>query len=162
LGIALGIVAERARRQRVAVQALAARGAAVFYEHDHDGQIGMKFHNPLASTPTWLDRLVGPDFFHNVVSVYVGYGNLREERDQRSLFQSPDLRRVLSTEDLKPLKDLPRLETLAIRDEASSDGLSLLADLPKLDKLSIKGSQANAPELKLLRQRRPKLTLYLQ
>src|SRR5262245_41488003 len=160
LCVLLAVTMERARRQRAAVSALRAAGASVFYEHEHDGRIGGTFQNPLASPPSWAERLLGEDFFHNVVSVYYGYGDLRTEAKQSTLFGRERAAASLTAEQLTPLKIFPRLKTLAINQPVSDEGYGLLSQLSELTALVVPANQQARAE-KAMRPNHPKMTVFL-
>ena len=101
----------RAERQRRAVQAIRKAGGQVCYDYEFDFLV-----KPKPPGPAWLRRLVGIDFFANVVHVY-----LDTEVDD---------------EDLEHLNGLPKLDTLSLGGTQVTDGglaqLKLLGDLQHL------------------------------
>jgi hypothetical protein len=59
-GVWLGFRTNRARSQRRAVAAIRQAGGIVIYDYEDKSPV---------LDPNWAERLVGPDFFHNVVYV---------------------------------------------------------------------------------------------
>ena len=71
-GIWLGVIANRANRQRRAVQAITKAGGSVWYDYQADGS-GSEAIEPDVRPdapepgPSWLRKLIGIDYFANVV-----------------------------------------------------------------------------------------------
>lgn len=71
LGLWLGVQANRAQRQRRAVDAILDRGGQVQYDYefDEDGHEIWLAEPPEPPGPKWLRTLVGDDYFRTVVDV---------------------------------------------------------------------------------------------
>jgi hypothetical protein len=154
LCIWLGIKVNDARRQRQAITAILNAGGTFFY--DYQSRIGpsgnaddIRSFDPNAPSPGpgWLRKLVGDDYFSNVVAVDL-YERTISESDFKKL---PNLRaivnldliktkletengtRALDNRDLALLCGLTELRVLSIRDaKIDGDGLSHLSKLKHL------------------------------
>src|SRR4051794_33754944 len=70
LSVGLGIVANRARRQREAVSAISRVGGTVSYDYQKAEKRPNAFDpRKLPPGPEWLRLLIGPEFFQDVVMV---------------------------------------------------------------------------------------------
>ena len=113
---------EKARRQREAVEAIAELGGEVFYDYQFDEDM-MWIDSAEPTTPTWLRRLLGDDFFCEVVAVYCEFTQFGDS-------------------DARPLQGLTELEVLWLEDTQVTDsGLAHLEELTKLQSLMLKGTQ---------------------
>jgi hypothetical protein len=65
VAIAFGVITQRARRQREAVEQLQRLGVGVLYDYQLRTPVNGQLY------PSWLSRLVGTDYCHNVVNVFV-------------------------------------------------------------------------------------------
>ena len=80
VGGGLGWVVRRAHVQGDAVAAIERAGGSVVYEwarSDREYAPGARLEPPW---PSWLVRWLGPDYFGDVVEVYIGYNNRRYTR----------------------------------------------------------------------------------
>lgn len=77
-GVWLGVVVNRAREQREAVEAIEALGGSVGYDWQDvplDMQDPFSFYGPLTPPgPVWLRRLIGDEFFQDAVNVSFSEG----------------------------------------------------------------------------------------
>ncbi len=64
----LGIIVKRARDQQEAVEFIKENGATVTYDYQFDGT-GNGNPNAMPPGPAWLRRIIGDDFFVNVIVV---------------------------------------------------------------------------------------------
>jgi hypothetical protein len=111
----LGFYADRAHRQRRAVEAFRALGGEVHYFHG--GLLGPK--DPALPGPAWLRNLMGVDFFDKVVAATFDQGPVRDE-------------------DLRCVEDLPELVRLVIASpEVTDAGLVHLQRLVHLTHLQL-------------------------
>src|SRR5438045_591722 len=71
VGVGLGIIANRARRQREAVSAISRVGGTVWYDYQKASDKRPNAFDPKSAAlgPEWLRRLIGPEFFQDVVMV---------------------------------------------------------------------------------------------
>src|SRR5437879_1241885 len=71
VGVGLGIIADRARRQWEAVSAISRVGDTVWYDYQKASGDRPNVFDPKAAAPgpEWLRRLIGPEFFQDVVMV---------------------------------------------------------------------------------------------
>ena len=69
LCIWLAVEFNQARRQKAAVDALRAVGAAVYYDHQRGATFDSFDAAKELNVPEWLRRLAGDDFFQKVVRV---------------------------------------------------------------------------------------------
>jgi hypothetical protein len=106
--------AQRARRQKEAVEAIAASGGAAVYDFEWARASGP----PIPPLPGWVTRRLGRDFFSHVVAARVG-----------------------AAAGLGRLEWLPQLEELCIDADATDDGLANLEGLSLLRSLSIHNSK---------------------
>ena len=107
-GVWLGIEANCARRQRIAVRAVTQSGGTVRYDYQRrSGNTG----GEAPPAPGWLRKLLGDEYFQEVVEV-----NWNGKRD-------------LSPDDLKWLADFPQLETVNLNfSNVNDDGLAQLVN----------------------------------
>jgi hypothetical protein len=140
----LGAKLNAARQQQRAVEAVRGLGGNVKYDFE-DGRI-----SPLLEPP-WLMTLLGPDFFHDVVSITIDGGRNGHEDFGRILPQLRQLPRLrflelnsgtLRDDDLQylsELKDLDYLHLLA-NNQIDGGGFKRLANLTTLGKLFVNGN----------------------
>jgi len=124
-GGVLGWKARRASIQRRAVAAIARAGGLVTYDY-HIAAESTSNPNPQPWAPVWLRRVVGDEWFKEVIVV--------------SLFDGPFLVETQLKEDLLPaVATLDRLEGLEISlPSLTPAGLAPLVYLPRLKELHIR------------------------
>lgn len=69
IAIWLGWYVNSATRQREAVRPDLARGGTIEYDYQYDAVRGWRVPTGKPSRPVWLQRLLGDDYFHDVVTV---------------------------------------------------------------------------------------------
>jgi hypothetical protein len=147
----LGWVVHQAREQRLAVQAILAKGGVVEYDYQYDATRNRRLPNGEPWRPVWLQRALGDEYFHSVVCV-----GLDAERDQtdadlvhlkhlRGLtkLQYLDLASTQVTDGgLDDLRNLTGLERIDLPNNPQLTGsfLQHVADLPNLKDLVLRGS----------------------
>jgi hypothetical protein len=144
----LGWVVHQAREQRLAVQAILAKGGVVEYDYQYDATRNRRLPNGEPWRPVWLQRALGDEYFHSVVCV-----GLDAERDQTDadLVHLARLRRLkllylgggkITDDGLKHLKDLTDLRILILwGNPISGNGLKHLRGLTKLQYLDLASTQ---------------------
>jgi hypothetical protein len=117
LCIWLAVEFNQASRQKAAVDALRAVGAAVYYDHQRAATFDSFDTSKELNVPEWLRKLAGDDFFQKVVRVDFA-GNRTEE-------------------DLVHLQALPNIESLNFRATSGGRGITdaALAHLPHPERL---------------------------
>jgi hypothetical protein len=134
---------ERARRQRAAVEALASSGMTRYdYEMDSSEQ---ENSGGRVSAPMWLRRLLGDDFFCDVVMVCTGEGDAQLHH----LTAFAHLRKLMlagggkvTDAGLENVKDLSRLKELKIGGTNITDaGLKYIAALTDLEVLGLTATE---------------------
>jgi hypothetical protein len=122
--------AQRARRQARAVEAIRAAGGEVRYDYKFNATV----RPPNLPAPAWLVRLLGVDFFADVVAVYYA----------RSFFIMDD--------DLENLEGLSQLQELDLNGPQVTDaGLEHLKELTKLEYLWLGCAQVTGAGLEHLK-----------
>ena len=118
LSVWLGWMANRAAKQRRAVDEIRELGGQVYYDYERDeNDAEIRIPRPVPPGPAWLRKLVGTDWLADVIVV-----RLRDVTDK----------------ELALLEDLPGLKRLFIRGRNVTDaGLAHLGTLDKLDYLEV-------------------------
>lgn len=188
LALCLGYVANRAQRQRRAVEALRKIDADFCYSdelaeyspgvynydifhQDVTGRNWEKRRAPVSAASLWLESLIGEDYFRTVIAVDASdaTGTRLTPADVPLLSQLPRLKRLeidyvedLSDEDLVHLKGLTSLERLFLEDTQVSDaGLVHLSGLRNLKYLSLDKTMVTGPGLAHLKELPNLANLYL-
>ena len=126
----LGLHARRAQNQRAAVKMIQQKGGLVQYDHQFRGDVFLEDAEP--SAPEWMRRLVGDDFFMNVVVV----------RLSNTTAENTDL---ILLSRLKHLKHLYLAET-----DVTGECLEILARLSQLESLGLDGTQVDDEAMTLI------------
>ena len=133
LGIWLGVMVGRARHQAAVVREVEGMGGTVWFEDDR-AKFVQFWQNPdrirSASSPgpEWLCRLLGDDYFRNVVQLDLGGGPARRLDTEK--FEHLSIR----------LGRLPALQTLRLNSGQHDDAaLTYLVRLTKLKNLTVDG-----------------------
>jgi hypothetical protein len=115
---------QRARRQKEDVEAILGMGGSVSYDYRPNRAFPTLFHlHPQPTTPAWLRKLLGHDFFCEVLRVNV----------QRTEY---------GDDDAKTWKGLTKLELLWLDGTQITDrGLGHLQEMTKLEELSLDETQ---------------------
>jgi len=149
VGVWLGIVANRAERQRRALESLKSLGGTFGYRYDfHFGEAGDllpdadSLHPP---APEWLRSRIGSDYFSDVYLVNFA-GDGLDDDSASQLTSLPQLRWVILSKvpmgdvglrHFAELEHLRRLSLLHVR--ISDEGLASLQELESLEVLSTIG-----------------------
>jgi hypothetical protein len=132
IGVALGWMAYKVRRQKRAVAAIQAYGGFVRYDWEVASPNAPGFNGKVPATahppgPAWLRRLLGDELFQEVVQVSLVY-------DESSGKRMNTPRR--DDEVMPYLRDFPQLRVLLIQGEQASDrGFASLKDLGDLEEI---------------------------
>ncbi len=160
VGVGLGIVANRARRQREAVSAISRVGGTVYYDYQKANEKRPNAFDPrkLPPGPEWLRRIIGPEFFQDVVMV-----NLKGKLVNDELFI--ELRKLRNLENLNlsdttitdsqmaHLAHFHNLQYVALwNTDISDEGLAHLAHLHKMYALILDGTKVTDEGLKHLEE----------
>jgi len=150
----LGAVVNPARRQRQTVEKLRESTGRAFIRYDYEDRGST---NPRA--PDWLRRLLGDDYFHDVVSLTWLHFHA-DEVTPDDLVDLPKLRDLtlrempITDEGLQKLARLRRLESLCIDTGNSRDitdhGLEHLSSLIELENLTVRSIQITGEGLRPL------------
>jgi len=153
LSVGLGWFAlkmREAERQRKAVEAIRAAHGQVFYDYEFDEEDILRLDMADPPTPAWLRRLVGDDFFADVVEA--GFNVVSARRVDEAVLEhinglphlhSLDLCSTQVTDAaLENLKGLTDLEILNLsRTHVTDAGVKHLKGLRNLACLDISGTQ---------------------
>lgn len=114
----LGITANRANRQRRAVETIKSHGGYVRYDYEADDNGGLPVHGPTPPPgPEWLRSLIGVDYFASVVQVEIDSGNGAVD------------------DSITVLANFPRLRSLCLKGAGVTD--SVMAKIGKLTELHV-------------------------
>jgi len=118
----LSTTANRANKQRRAVEKIKAAGGVVGYDYEVDGNFNRREDDPSPPGPDWLRNLIGVDYFATVI--YVEFNTADDQ-------------------SLAVVKDLPNLRALELTDDVklTDAGLECVRDLPQLEALYIDGCE---------------------
>jgi hypothetical protein len=139
----LAMQMQKARRQGEAVEAIKGAGGFVFYDYDFDENGNWIRGAADPATPPWLRRLLGDDFFCEVVTVVCDEtefgdneaGHLRPLRNLEGLWLSDT---PITDKGLAHLEGMTTLERLALGKTAVTDvGLAHLAGMTRLRELRL-------------------------
>jgi hypothetical protein len=172
----LGLRLHRARRQRIAIEALEARSAWTLYDYQYVAEERPSFtyqypHYGYAKhgdppVSEWLCDLFGVDFFASVVFVNKGWGNVGHG-DLMHLDSFPNLEELqlyrtdVTDEDLAHLASLRRLRLLDVSsDDISDEGLTHLASLVSLEEVYLGGTKLTDAGIARLRDALPNARIY--
>jgi hypothetical protein len=154
----LGWVVHKAREQRLAVEAILARGGMVEYDYKYDAARNRRLPSGKPWRPEWLQKALGDEYFHRVVCI--GLDGERTPTDA-DLVPIARLRNVkllylgggsITDDGLKELKDLMDLRLLVLwGNPISGDGLKHLRDLKELRHLDLSNTSVTDNKLVDLR-----------
>ncbi len=132
---------ERARRQKEAVKAIQELGGSVIYNGNRLPGGIFPHGAPRVQTPwpSWLERVLGEDFFWDAERVY-WYGSHPKVTDQRLVY----------------LKDLKNVREVCLQGTQVTDaGLEYLKTFRGLEHLDLRGTQVTTEGVKKLREALP-------
>ena len=140
IAIGLGWHIHQAREQRLAVQAILARGGIVEYDYRYDAARDRRLPNGKSWCPVWLQNAIGDDnFFHNV-----GVAGLDFDTSGRSVRPTDA--------DLVHLERLRHLKLLYLHGGSITDnGIEHLKNMTDLRMLVLSGNPISGAGLKHLR-----------
>jgi Leucine-rich repeat (LRR) protein len=178
----LAVRMQRVRRQREAVAAIKKVGGCIQYDYESKGNW---IRNPVLPGPIWARRLLGDDFFINVIWVNLcntritdavmecveGLGEIQEldlsstritDAGIEHLKRSTQLQYLfladckITDAGLRHLKGLTRLKLLSLDDTKVTDaGLEHLQGLTQLQELDLYGTQVTNEGIRRLQQALP-------
>ena len=150
LCLVLALVIVPAERQRRTVRKIRASDphSMVRYDFEVDGQAGR-------SSPAWLRRWLGDDYFHRVVSteIYLSRGDLTPDdlTNLPALKHLTTVRMPLADDGLQTLTRLRNLESLSIYSDSITDrGIEQLSSLTELELLNVNSNQVTGEGLRPL------------
>ncbi len=163
--LALGLWVESAERQRRAVADVERLHLAVLYDYQLDVS-GRFVPGAKSAVPTTLLRLLGVDFFHRAVAIWMpGYCRIHD-RDLQALRELPHVKSVLlpgariTDEGLKHFEELRELTYLNLGQTLVTDrGIDRLARLTSLRALSLDGTDVSQVGFNSLRCALPTCTI---
>ena len=153
-GVWLGIQVNGVNRQKRAVSAIRAAKGIVTCDFERDAS-GKSVANATPRGPAWLRKIIGDDYFCNVVTVDFATGYYGRRKDlglskvnDAGLLHLESLPRItvlelgnnraITDEGLVHLRKLKKLETLYLyRSSVTGSGLRHIADLPNLTALQL-------------------------
>ncbi len=153
----LAVEMKGARKQREAVGAIRKLGGWIVYDYEQP-----TIPNPQPPGPEWLRKLLGNDFFANVVLVNLGgmQATDGELEHIKELTQLQDLWLYgghVTDEGVKHLKGLTQLVLLHLGGTQITDtGIVYLHGLSQLQTLDLTGTKVTAEGVKKLQQALPK------
>jgi hypothetical protein len=147
-GIWLGIVVNRANRQRKAVKAIRAGGGSVVYDYETDEKVWVLKPNAPPPGPAWLRDRIGIDYFATVVGATNGKTDVDDA--VAAMKELPTLQSVtlwgkgINNATLSRLLSLPQLRILSVFDSSVTDsGWDVLNGLTQLEALHLHGANVN-------------------
>jgi hypothetical protein len=142
LAIWLAYVSNRARQQRVVVERLNELGARIEYDFQQNAQRAGKIGTGPPGWP-WLRKLIGDEYFQDVVSVHV---IATSEEDLQAISKLTRLEKLvldrsnITDASLLHLRNLKRIDFLSLRvPDLTSEGLGHLENMRKLRELILEG-----------------------
>ena len=142
-----------ADRQRAVVESILEGGGSVRYDYQYDesGDEITSAEPPQPPGPHWLRRLLGDDFFANVVYADIPSG-IKDVDALTHLRLALTNDRRFSDADLKPLGSLTKLEMLEVGDfsQITDTGMAYLGDLRSLRFLGLDNTRITDAGLKHL------------
>ena len=161
----LGVKMHQARKQREAVEAILEAGGEVAYGYQFK-EDGASVPGATPPGPAWLRKLLGDDFFRDVIRVSLELDSGGAELEH--LEGLSELRRVnlASTQvtdvGLEHIKGLTKLETLFLDDTKITDtGLEHLKGLTNLKSLGLSHTQVTDEGTKNLQEALPNCVIDL-
>jgi Leucine-rich repeat (LRR) protein len=172
----MGIVAPRARDQRLAVARIESLGGSVLYDYQWDPP-AKPVSNPQRPGPAWLRRVIGDGYFERVSKVTldktavsdvdmqvigrlrgveilqlndtnISDAGLREIRSWKGLRYLGLMHSQITSAGLNHLKGLQQLNDLIIPETQVDDaGLTAIAQLKRLDTLNLDGTRITSQSL---------------
>jgi len=140
----LGMKLREAERQRRAVEAISEAHGWYYYDYEWD-ESGEYISGQQPPAPEWLTKLVGVDFFSDVVAVSVPY------------------RRIVDDVFLEHLKELTKLESLNLSGtQVTDEGLQDLNGLTELRSLRLFDTHVTEEGIKELQKALPKCNIDTQ
>jgi hypothetical protein len=128
-----------ARRQKTAVEEIENMGGGVWYDYQFDAS-GHEIQYAEPPGDPWLRRVLGDDFFTNVIEL--------------------DLTRTqIADEGLTHLEWLPRLQSLGLGERVTDAGLQHLERLPQLRTLKLARTQITDAGIQRLHKALPNCTI---
>lgn len=150
LSVWIGVAADRARRQKRAVEVITQ------LDTQHDGEVVFE---STTWAPGWLRRLLGDDYFRTAVEVsfYRTHGARIEDEDLQCLEDLPDLKSVvvhrlpIGDAGVAHLSGLSKLERLELsRTNLTDAGMAHIAKLVNLRHLDISNTEVGDAGLRYL------------
>jgi hypothetical protein len=142
----------RADRQAAIVATILKHGA-VGYDYERDAS-DMPVHPPKIPGPAWLRKLLGDDFFVNVVAIDTGNDAVLEDLRELPYLRVLHLNdsTAITDKSLDRLRQLDQLEQLVVaRTSLTDSGLASLEGLHKLRALDLRETQTTDAGLEHLR-----------
>ena len=133
-------------KQKALIEEIENMGGLVWYDYQFDADGSPAAKAPQPPGPPWLRRLLGDDFFMNVVKLdltqtEIPDAGLAHLKDLTTL-QSLSLGEKITDAGLKHIEGLPQLHTANLRATQVTDaGLAYLKVLPQLQSLNLMATQ---------------------
>jgi hypothetical protein len=143
----------RARRQKAAVEQIAAHAGVAIFDYEFDDK-DQRIKDAQPPGPEWIRKAVGDDYFRKVKVVDLSYGSRRRESGQAEVVDDDALaifahltdvttveisnNQAITDKGLVHLAGLKKLQTLYLYDtRVEGDGLRHIARLPALTSLHL-------------------------
>ncbi|MBC8873845.1 MAG: hypothetical protein H8E44_30770 [Planctomycetes bacterium] len=161
----LTVKMRQAERQRRAVEAIDKAGAWIRYDCQFDGS-GKFMRRQEPPGPAWLRKLLGKDFFADVIFVLASCTHVTDAELQQlkvlTKLRMLNVNETQVTDDgVKHLKALTDLSSLGFYNTQLTDaGLEHLKGLTKLKRLGLQRTHVTEEGIKELRQALPSCAIY--
>lgn len=140
----LGWMVRSAREQRQAVEAIRARGGFVEYDYRYNSTLNQRLPKGESWQPGWLRRLLGDDYFHNIIVVGLDENHDATDADLSQVARLRHLKRLylgggkITDDGLAQLQGLTDLRLLVLwGNPITGDGLKHLRHLQNLKHLDL-------------------------
>ena len=151
-----GNASYKAQRQKRALAALEKLDLRIHFDYQKQDAGGYSYKRQLPS-PEWLSRLIGEDYFRDVVEVSTAFGGPISSEGMVHLAELPNIESLslidskISDASFQYVQGLSEITTLILRDNEISDaGLSHLTGLKHLETLGLSKNRIEGDGLQFL------------
>ncbi|MEZ6072837.1 MAG: hypothetical protein R3C10_21880 [Pirellulales bacterium] len=151
-----GNASYKAQRQKRALEALGKLDLRIHFDYQKRGSGGYSTKSQLPG-PEWLSRLIGEDYFRDVVEVSTAFGGPMSSEGMVHLAALPNIESLylnesnISDSSLQYVQGLSGITMLTLRDNEISDaGLSHLTGLNRLETLGLSKNRIEGDGLQFL------------
>jgi hypothetical protein len=150
----LGWIVRSAREQKQAAEAILARGGIIEYDYKYDSSRSRRLPKGESWRPLWLQRLLGDDYFHNIVVAALDEGRHATDEDLSQIARLRHLKLLylgggkITDDGLAHLQGLTDLRLLVLwGNPIKGDGLKHLRYLKNLRHLDLSNTQVTDSRL---------------